>query len=473
MTRFNRKSISTFIILIALSTPFTSAQFVPEGIWQGALSIQGVNLRIVFNITKESNGSLKATVDSPDQGVKDLQVKDVTIVKDSILMDIPVVAGVFQGRVNNDSTLDGTWKQRGFSLPLVMKKTTARIEVLRPQEPKGPYPYIEEEVTVENKSGGCLLAGTLTRPMKSERPVPAVVLITGSGPQDRDETIFNHKPFKVIADYLTRRGIAVLRCDDRGVGKSTGGSATATSADFATDALACLRYLTTRQEIDKTKIGFIGHSEGGMIAPMVASESHDVAFIVLLAGTSVPGEEILLMQSDLISRANGVPDSLLAINSEQSKKMYAVLNSDPDSTSCAKKLRKIILDAVRKTDPANVETDATRQAIDLELSQILSPWFRFFVRYDPRPALRKTHCPVLALNGEKDLQVAPKQNLPEIEKALKGGGNKNYSTRELAGLNHLFQTAKTGSPTEYAQIEETFSPEALAIIGDWIIQQTR
>jgi len=283
-----------------------------------------------------------------------------------------------------------------------------------------------------------------------------------------------HKPFLVIADYLTRNGIAVLRFDDRGIAKSKGSFATATSADFATDALAAVEYLKTRKEIDSKKIGIAGHSEGGMIAPMCAVNSNDVSFIVLLAGTGVTGEEILLLQTELILKANGSPKEEVEKSIKQNKLIYEVIKEEADSLIMYNKLVELYNEDVSKmSEDEKKKPENSKDMFERGAKQILSPWFRFFIKYDPRPTLEQVNVPVLALNGGKDLQVDPKQNLPEIEKALKSGGNKNFKTVELPGLNHLFQPAETGAPGEYAKIETTFSEDALKIMKDWIISVTK
>jgi uncharacterized protein len=335
----------------------------------------------------------------------------------------------------------------------------------RPQNPKKPYPYHEEEVIFESRESGIKLSGTLTFP-ESGGPFPAVVLISGSGAQDRNEELMGHKPFLVLSDYLTRHGIAVLRFDDRGVGGSTTGSSGDTTDNFAIDVMGGTSYLKTRKEIDSKNIGLIGHSEGGMIAPLVAAKSSDIAFIVMMAGTGVPGEDILKLQGELIMRANGAPEEMIKENARVQKVMLDIIKTTTDKEIAKEKIREALSDL----GPGKLD------AIQTQLYTTMSPWMRFFINFDPKTALEKVKCPVLALNGEKDLQVSPAQNLPEIEKALIAGKNKDYKIIELPGLNHLFQTCKTGSVAEYAQIEETISPNVLELITSWILEhatQTR
>ncbi|MCG2820576.1 MAG: alpha/beta fold hydrolase, partial [Candidatus Atribacteria bacterium] len=389
-------------------------------------------------------------------------------------LEVKSVGGIYEGKVSEDFlVIEGEWKQSGQTLPLTVKRVDKAVEILRPQEPKKPYPYIEEELVYENKEAGITLAGTLTLP-PGKGPFPAVLLITGSGPQDRNETIFNHCPFLVLADYLTRQGVAVLRVDDRGVGKSTGDFSQATSEDFALDVLAGIEYLKTRKEINPKQIGLIGHSEGGLIAPMVAVKSPDVAFIVLMAGTGLTGEEILYLQSDLISKAMGVNEEEIAKSRQFNEKIFSVIKGEEDNEIAKERLRQMVMAYLAElSDEEKDWISDPEEYLKAQLQNLLSPWSRFFLTYDPKPTLSKVKCPVLAINGEKDFQVPPKENLSAIEEALKAGDNKNFTIKELPDLNHLFQTAQTGLPSEYAKIEETISPNALKLIGDWILEQTR
>jgi pimeloyl-ACP methyl ester carboxylesterase len=466
-------ALLAFISSLAMAQESQKAPEQPlTGSWQGALTVPGGSLRVVFNFTPKVEGGYAATLDSPDQGAFGIPADSVIVEDTLVRVTIPSIGGQLSGvRLAGADSISGTWSQGGMQLPLVLKYSSKEVEKpKRPQEPKKPYPYRDKEVTFTNPEAGITLAGTLTLP-KSGGPFPAAVLITGSGPEDRDEAVFGHRPFLVLADYLTRRGIAVLRYDDRGVGKSTGNFAAATSVDFASDAKAAVAYLKTRKEIRVDKIGLIGHSEGGVIAPMVAAESKDVAFIVLMAGTGVPGDQIILEQAALIAKAMGTSEKEVQEARTINRKAFDIIESGKDSATVASELRTLLLSAANTSAPTDTQTNEAR--INGQIKQITSPWFRYFLTYDPRPALRKVRCPVLAVNGEKDLQVSPKQNLPEIEAALREGGNKDFTVRELPGLNHLFQTATKGTPGEYAKIEETISPTALTLIGDWILERCR
>ncbi len=462
MNKICRLQTTAALILFAIfSNITTAAERDIAGIWLGTVKIPTGEIRIVFKISKNAQGSISATMDSPDQGATDIPVNKVSFKNNKLTLDVQLIMGSYEGTLKPDGTIDGQLKQSGASLPLALKRSNEAPKLNRPQEPKKPYPYIEEEVTIQNPEANIKLAGTLTIP-RSEKPCPAVVLISGSGAEDRDETIFGHKPFWIIADYLTRNGIAVLRVDDRGVGGSTGNAADSTSEDFAGDVICEVNYLKTRKEIDSKKIGLVGHSEGGIIAPIAANKSGDVSFIVLLAGTGLTGEETLYLQNKLIFKSSGAPDEIITKQLKFLKEEFDVLKKEKNEKVIETKVHAILAEQVGNN----------KELIDKGLEQLLSPWFRFFLTYDPKDALMKVKCPVLALNGSLDLQVAPKENLAAIENALKEGGNKNYTVKELPGLNHLFQAAKTGNVSEYAQLEETISPQALKIITDWILKQT-
>lgn len=442
-----------------------------DGIWQGVLKIGDVELRIVVRIAKDDQGQLKATMDSPDQGAKGIVVDSAMLEGDDVRLQVKLIQGAFAGKLDGGGQkITGRWKQPGTELPLELKRLDKEPVVNRPQEPKPPYPYSEIEVTYENAVGNNKLAGTLTLP-KSDKPVAAALLISGSGAQDRDESLLGHKPFLVLADYLTRRGIAVLRVDDRGVGGSTGDAMAATTEVMAGDALAGVAFLKTRREINPRQIGLIGHSEGGIIAPLAASRSADVAFVVMMAGTGVTGEEILYRQGELIAATLGADPVEIKAGEDANRKVFQIIKTQTDPAKAAEQVRAVLNPIAAEKSSASPET--SKAAVDLQTKMVCSPWFRFFLTYDPRSALRKVRCPLLAINGEKDLQVDPRQNLPAIEGALKEGGNRDYTIKEFAGLNHLFQHCDSGAPGEYGKIEETFAPEALELIADWIGQRTK
>lgn len=467
------KPFVLLLLLTAGTLPPLWAQTVPDltGTWQGTLEVPGVRLRIVYHFTKQPDGSYGATLDSPDQGASGIPVASVTLQEHTVNLGMPVIQATYTGTLDaTGQTLDGTFQQMGQSMPLVMKRLQEGETVAvprRPQEPKPPFPYRTEEVSFPNPAGGHTLAGTLTLPTGAG-PFSAVILISGSGPQDRDEALLGHKPFLVLADHLTRQGLAVLRFDDRGTGQSTGDFGTATSRDFATDVAAGLDFLRTRPEVNTQRVGLIGHSEGGLVAPMVATTRPDVAFLVLLAGPGVTGEEILYAQTALILRAEGADDNTIAQNRRVQEQMFQVLRQRASEEVLAEQLRTILRDS-RSQAPPEVQQQLTDEAIEGCVQQMMSPWMRYFLAYDPRPTLEQVKVPVLALFGEKDLQVPPAQNHPVVAAALKAGGNPQNTAETLPGLNHLFQTATTGAPSEYAQIEETLAPVALDRITTWIL----
>ncbi len=436
-----------------------------EGVWQGALEGHGMRLRLQLHVTHDDKRQLVAALDSPDQGVNGLPATKVSQKDAAFHFEIPVVSGVYDGTLNAaKTTITGGWTQSGVEQKLEFRRSDQLLELVRPQNPAKPYPYKEEEVTFANVKANVSLAGTLTLP-PGPGPFPAAILLSGSGPHDRDESLAGHRPFLVLADHLTRKGIAVLRFDKRGIGKSTGDYANATMEDFASDAGAAIAFLKARKEIDSKKIGLIGHSEGGLIAPLVASHSGDVAWIVLLAGPGLRGEDILLLQSELILKAAGVGEGEVARTLAFNKQTYALVRQEKDPAALEGKLN----DLVQSTSTGAALPPA---AVQTQVRMLVSPWFRYYLDYDPLPALRKTMCPVLALSGEKDLQVPPKENLAKIQKALQDGGNKDFQTTELPGLNHLFQHGPTGSPTEYGGIAETMASEALNAVSDWVLKHT-
>lgn len=439
-------------------TPRTAA-----GIWQGALEAAGVHLRLQLHVAAEADGRLAGSLDSLDQGANGLACANMALRDRAFHFEVPSVGGAYDGAMNAArDAIQGTWTQAGVSLPLSFQRGDHPAALRRPQNPTRPYPYREEEVAFPNARAGITLAGTLTIP-PAGGPSPAVLLIAGSGPQARDEIVDGHGVFLVLADSLTRRGIAVLRTDKRGVGRSTGDYERATTADFADDAEAGVAYLRSRREIDPRRVGLLGHSEGGLVAPMVAGRSH-AAWIVILAGSAVKGEDILLLQRSLIDQAAGLGASEVARNSDLQRRSIAIVLRQPDAAAARQELT-----ALYDRDPAaQALPPQARQAAARFLT---SPWMRYFLTYDPVPALTATRCPVLALYGSKDLQVPPSQNLPPLRQALAAGGNRDVRAEELPGLNHLFQHAATGSPAEYAGIEETMDPAVLDEIASWILQR--
>ena len=451
-----------------------------QEIWLGSMQAGLQKLVMQFRIYADASGNLTAFVDSVSQKAGGFKA-DVKIEGSQFTLHAASLKSHFVGEKDaGGKELNGKWTQ-GIAIDLKMKRVEIPVDAKsviakRPQTPKGPFPYEAREVTFKNAIAGNQLAGTFSYP-KSSKPMAVAVLISGSGPQDRDETLLEHKPFAVLADYLNRNGIAVLRYDDRGVGKSTGTFDKATTADFASDVEAAIEFLKTETNIDSMQIGLIGHSEGGLIAPSVAANHPEVAWIVLMAGPGVNGAEILFNQGQLIVAANGgnaqalrTQKTIQELAFEQVRELKVGDDISPFVDSCASKVLEQIDKAGDMPTGADLAefrktiVEATRSA----LTTVNTPWMRYFLTYEPGPALEKTKCPVLAINGAMDLQVDPKLNLPKIEAALRTGSNRDFKVQELAGLNHLFQNCTTGSPTEYASIEETLSPLLLEAIGSWL-----
>lgn len=464
----SRTSLASHLVASEHSILSLQAASSVEGNWQGALDVGTFKLRLVLKISKSVDGKLTATVDSLDQNAKDLVVDTITFQDGTLNFEMKALGASYVGTLSKDgSKLTGKFTQGGV-LPLDFTRVTdaSQMELKRPQTPKKPYPYKEEEVSYENKQDQVKLAATLTLPPGSG-PFPAVVLITGSGPQDRNESLLGHQPFLVLADYLTKQGIAVLRADDRGMGGTSKGGPNDTTENYAADALAGVEFLKTRKEINVKQIGLIGHSEGGLAAPMAATKSNDVAFIVLMAGPGMPGGELLTKQIRLIAAAECEKEVERAVADGQ--ELITTVVQEKDAAVARQKLHEA---AVKRTEAAKKKIDAQLANSDAQSAAWATPWFRYFLTYDPRPTLLRVQVPVLAINGEKDLQVPAKEDLEAIEEALKDAGNKDYKIVLLPNLNHLFQTTKAGAPSEYAEIEETLAPILLQTIGDWIAAHT-
>lgn len=435
-----------------------------DGDWSGALELGVVKLRLALHVKTGAEGT-SASFDSLDQAAFGLPVSSIARDGAKVRFELKAPPAVFEGVLAADGgTIVGTWTQGGHSLPLTLVRQAPgapQVKLERPQTPVPPFPYLAEPVTFPGAVAN--LAGTLTVP-RGAGPFPAVVLIAGSGPNDRDETIFGHKPFWVMADYLTRRGIAVLRYDKRGIGASLGDYGHATTLDFAADAAAAVAWLRTRRDIAHGRIGLIGHSEGGLIAPIVADKDRSVAFVVLLAAPGMDGQTILGLQAVLVAQAAGVPEAKIAQNQILNSEIYAAVEASSSEADAQARIAPLLAKAA-------ADGALPAAALDAQGAAVASDWFRFFLSYDPLPALRQVRCPVLALAGAKDLQVPSKENLPLLRQAL--SANSNATVEELPGLNHLFQDAKTGGVGEYAAIEETLSLRLLERVSGWIEARVR
>ena len=446
-------------------------EFPASSVWQGQLG----PIRIILRVFPDSIlGKQVAVFDSPDQNANNLAVSEFRVDSDSLIAYSKVIGGGFRGKFIKDKMeISGSWKQGNVNAPVTLIRITSlAAPVSRPQTPKPPFAYKTENVEYDNAAKTVHFGGTLTLPEKNTGPFPVVILISGSGQQDRDETIFNHKPFAVLADHLTRNGIAVLRVDDRGVGQTTGEVKNATSYDFAKDVQAGISYLKSRKDIDAKKIGLIGHSEGGIIAPLVANQSKDVAFIVSMAGVGVKGIDLIKKQSaDLLKAGNLPEDQFEALNSLYSKMFILAkkealtksINFLPVFEKWRAEQPQALVDSLHLKDGEQGASQIENLGRRINLA-----WMRYLINYDPDLVLSRIKIPVLAINGSKDIQVSAKENLAGFERWLKKAGNKDFKIQELAGLNHLFQTAQTGYLNEYATIEETISPVALQAITNWI-----
>lgn len=455
-----------FILTSLLAASFSNAQDI-AGTWNGLLEIQGIQLPLIIHIEPGAQG-YRATMDSPDQGASGIEITSLRFEDPDLNFEVAPMSISYSGKLNESGTIQGTFTQMGQSLPLnLSKERVAKKEVLRPQEPGQPYPYYSEEVSFPNPAAGLTLSGTLTLPSKGGKH-PVAVLISGSGAQNRDEEVFGHRPFLVLSDYLTRKGIGVLRYDDRGTAKSTGDHSTATSEDLATDVQSAVAFLKSREDVDRENIGLVGHSEGGLIAPMVAADSDEIAFIVLLAGPGISGYDILMLQSRLVRQASGVSGQELEKEMELTRGALELVRNLEDQGELRDALRGYLTAALEKNPEQVPGGMSLEEVVATQADALSSPWMHFFIKYDPAPALTRVRCPVLALNGEKDLQVPSKVNLEAIVTHLEAGGNKDVTAKEMKGLNHLFQHSETGSPAEYATLEETFANEALEEIAAWI-----
>lgn len=441
-----------------------------SGVWVGALEVQGTQLEMIFDIMEKAD-VLTCKMDVPLQGAKAIPADEVTQQADQISIVYQMIGGQYQGTLSADQqSITGTWNQGGQSLDLKLSKTEDKSSVTlkRPQEPKPPFPYQSEDYYFENRVEKIFLSGTLTKP-SGKGPFPTAILISGSGPQDRNEEILGHKPFWVIADHLTRNGIAVFRYDDRGHGQSKGNFDKATSVHFAADVEAAMNFLKTIPDIDSTQLGLIGHSEGGLIAPMVASKRQDVAFAILLAAPGINLKEILILQSTLLSRAEGTPEEEVIRDSILNRKMLETYASGMDLKTRNEKLEETAMVYYNKLSEEEQQKLGSFKSFYAQSTKGMdTPWMHFLLTYEPSTALEKTSCPVLAINGGLDLQVPAKINLKSIEAALKKSPCQNYQVLEIPNHNHLFQKTKTGAFSEYATNEETFSVNVMELMTEWI-----
>lgn len=459
--------------LCLLLTSAAAAQVppaAPTGLWQGSLQVApGSELAVFFEL-KGQTTALTGTLSVPQQTSQLLPLSSVVLRHDSLLLGSDMLHARFAGKFSADGQqVAGAWFQSGVQLPLTLRRSSEKDKAAaaprRPQLPQGPFPYRSEDLTFPNKVASFDLAGTLTLPV-GKGPFPAVVLVSGSGPEDRNETVLGHQPFLILADYLTRRGFAVLRYDDRGVGQSKGTYKGATTTDFTTDARAALTYLRTRPDIRPHQVALLGHSEGGLIGWLAAAQPGGPDLLVALAGPGLPGDAILLRQQADLARAAGADSASIGRTFRLHRALFAELHRQP-ATLPTDQLTAKLLAVVQQQQPG-AGTEQAQQAVARTYSE---PWMRAFLSLDPATYLAKVKCPVLALNGANDLQVAADQNLPAIARGLRAAHNPDVTIKTLPQLNHFFQTDPAAT-SRYASIEETFAPSALQLIGDWLSART-
>ena len=445
------------MVLILLAQTFYAQEII--GPWQGELDIQGMKLPLILHVNKDGE-NLKSTLDSPKQGAKDLAVSKTEFVNNELKFEATNLGVSYKGTLK-DGKIEGTFSQGGMQLPLTFVKSTGENKTVfnRPQTPKEPFDYKTEEVTFVNPIDKNTLAGTISIPKNFKNSDKILVMITGSGKQNRDEELFGHKPFAVIADDFAKKGIATLRLDDRGIGGSSKGKDDDTSANYATDISTAVDFLVKK---GYKNIGLIGHSEGGMIAPIVSTTNKNVKFLVLMAGPGTQLDELLLKQNESAGKLAGMSDKDLAEAKIGNQKIYNFIKNYKGNNY--------------ETDLKNFMTENFKgKMTDAEINQTVNQtkknWFRYFIKFNPDHYLSKIKIPVLALNGNKDFQVPAKDNLNAIKKSLTKAGNKNFEIAEMEGLNHLFQECKTGAFSEYADIEQTISPKVLEKMSSWILKR--
>ena len=436
-----------------------------EGTWQGAIEVTNMRMRLQMHLSHDDKGKLVASVDSLDQGIQGIPASGVAENNGELSFEIPAFQAEYHGRLSTaKNEIAGEWAQNDTIEKLDFHRSEQPLELRRPQTPAKPYPYTVEEVSFPAADGKATLAATLTIP-QGTGPFPAAVFVGGSGPTDRDETTAGHKPFLVLADLLARKGIAVLRYDKRGIARSTGNYDQATMDDFANDTQAALNYLKARKEVDPKRSGALGHGEGGILAAQLAVHNRDLGWLVLLAGPAATGERTLLRQSELIARTGGLPEEQIARSQQFDRLAYAAVREERTPTALEARLKDLI-------DKSGLSAAMPPAALKAQIRLMTTPWFRQYLDFNPVPVLEQIKCPVLALNGDRDLQVDADETVPVLRQAYEKSGNKDFTVMEIEGVNHLFQKAQSGSPALYGAIEETIAPEVLNAISGWLAKHT-
>ena len=436
-----------------------------EGTWQGAIETGNMRMRLQLHISHDQAGGLIASLDSLDQSIQGIPASRVSEKGSDLRLELPAFDAEYIGTVNAaENSIDGTWRQNGNTEKLDFRRSGQILELRRPQNPAKPYPYKVEEVSFATVEGKVNLAATLTLP-QTAAPCPAVLLIGGSGPSDRDETVAGHKTFLVLSDFLARKGIATLRYDKRGIAESGGNYAAAALQDFTQDAQSAWAYLRSRKEVDAERLGIIGYSEGGILASLLATRSKEVSWLVLMGTPVTTGERTLLRQSELIARTGGLPEDQITRSLEFDRNAYAIVREEKNPEAMEKRLNVLV-------EQSGLSQAMPPAAMQAQIRMMSSPWFRDFLVYDPEPVLEKLQCPVLALSGDRDLQVDSTESVPLLRKAYETSGNKDFTVVEIEGVNHLFQTARSGSPALYGAIAETMAPSVLTMVANWIAKHT-
>ncbi len=449
--------------------------------WSGEVTLPGdQTLAFTAHLRAEPGEAARGTIDIPVQGVQAMELRDVKVTGDVVAFTLATPGpeagwAHFEARREGDGLAKGTLKQGPATLPLTMR-TLADGELpadAPPQTPRPPYPYEAREVTVQNPNDQVTLAGTLTMP-EGDGPHPAVVLLTGSGPQDRDETLFGHKPFLVLADHLTRAGVAVLRLDDRGVGGSQGDLASTPLDVLAADARAAVMFLDAQPGIDRDAVGLLGHSEGGAVAALAASDLAEIDFVVMLAGPAVPGRELLSSQLAAMMRGQGASDEVVDKHLALQKAVLDALADGKDAATLRAAVDALVEAQVTDSpNAAQIPPEARKELVDAHAAAVSSEAFRSVAMHDPTESLERLKVPVLALFGAKDIQVPAEANAKALRELLEAAEHTDFTIEIVEGANHLFQTAETGGVDEYARLKETLKPEVLERVTQWITARAK